>query len=70
MTDYWIARYVYYTIRFTVGDSQIYIFKNPKLRGFFTVKPRHPDGLEKNRSGWKKTAMGALVVITNNSQLR
>jgi len=27
------------------------------LIGFFKIKPRHPDVL-KNRSGWKKTAVG------------
>jgi len=35
--------------------------KNPDLTGFFIIKPRHPDKLEKNRSGWKKPAVGTMV---------
>jgi len=35
--------------------------------GFFIIKLSHPDGL-KNRSGWKKTAMGVLVMRFLNLQ--
>jgi len=46
----------YNTIILTIARCQIFFF----LKGFFKIKPRHPDGLKKNRSGWKKPAMGAL----------
>ena len=42
---------------------KFYLQKNPDLTGFFIIKPSHPNGLKKNRSGWKKTGMGALTLI-------
>ena len=52
------VRYVYYAIKFT--NCQNFILKKTYVTGFFIIKSSHPDGLKKNRSGWKKTGMGTL----------
>jgi len=38
-----------------------FYLKKTDLIGFFKIKPRHPDGLKKSRSGWKNPAMGPLA---------
>ena len=53
--------YAYFTIVFTLTPRQILSLKIPDLIGFFKIKSKHPDGLKRTRSGWKKPAMGALL---------
>ena len=46
--------YVYFTIIIIIVRCQSFTSKNPDLIRFFKIKPRHPDGIKKSRSGWKK----------------
>jgi len=46
-------------IRFTVANSQIHILKKTDLSGFFIIKPRQSDTLEKTNLG-EKTAVAEL----------
>ena len=55
-------RYVYYYIYYSSLPN--FILKKTDLIGFFKIKPRHPDELRKNRSGWKNPAMGALASVS------
>jgi len=49
------------SIRFTVVNSQIHILKKTDLTGFFIIKPRQSDAIEKKQVWMKKALMGALI---------